>query len=150
VNEALSQWLEEQRLLALKEADRARDIFRKRSAVIGFRAAMVLMAGYGKRLARKKSLQDFALYVASLVLREQLKYAGARLESVLDDNSAEVTTRQSKRVELFKELGDNFTYVDLTTLMAKWGLKQDARKLIYVWRSNNLIEKIDRNNFKKI
>lgn len=150
VNEALSQWLEEQRLLALKEADRARDIFRKRSAVIGFRAAMVLAAGSGKRVARKKLLQDFALYVASLVLREQLKYAGARLENVLDDNSAEVTTRQSKRVELFKELGDNFTYVDLTTLMAKWGLKQDARKLIYVWRSNNLIEKIDRNNFKKI
>ena len=151
VNQALDGWLEEQRIQALQNADRARDIFRKRSAVIGFRSAMVLAAGLPKNHQRKKMLSDFAIYIASLVLEEQLKYAGARLEDALQGASTTDTkSRLGRRKELFNELPAEFTLTDVTTLMGKLDIKTPARQTLCTWRTNKLIEKIDKNKFRKV
>ena len=150
VNQALDGWLEEQRIQALQNADRARDIFRKRSAVIGFRAAMILAAGYDRR-RKGKALADFAVYIASLVLEEQLKYAGARLEDALQGASTTDTkSRLGRRKELFNELPAEFTLTDVTTLMGKLDIKTPARQTLCTWRTNKLIEKIDKDKFRKV
>jgi hypothetical protein len=151
VNKALDQWLDEQRISALQSADRARDIFRKRSAVIGFRAAMIVAAGLAKQRQSKKMLADFAVYIASLVLEEQLKYAGARLEEALQGNgNAEKQVRLGKRTALFAELPAEFTTADINQAMAKFGILSPVKSLVYAWRSNKLIEKIEKNKFKKL
>ena len=150
VNQALDGWLEEQRIQALQNADRARDIFRKRSAVIGFRSAMVLAAGLPKNHQRKKMLSDFAIYIASLVLEEQLKYAGTRLEDALQSNNGDKVQRHSRRTALFADLPADFTGADVANLMAKFGLATPVKALVHVWRTNKLIEKIDKNKFRKL
>ena len=143
---AIEEWLEKERLIAIKESNRARDIFRKRSAVIGFRAAMMLRPLYtngGKNLER---LKDFALYVADIVLKNQLAFAGERLNEVI--NSSASATKKTDVI--FDKLEDVFTTNDVIMLSKKSNIKTPHKGLIYLWRKNGLIEKLSPNNYKKI
>lgn len=143
---AIEEWLETERIKSLKESNRARDIFRKRAAVIGFRAALCLRPLYtssGKNLDR---LKQFALYVANLVLEGQLEFAGRRLNEIIDSGS-ELTKRSDV---LFDKLSDEFNMNDVITLCKKMGIKTPSRGLIYTWNKNNLIEKTSPHNYKKI
>ena len=149
VNTAIDEWLEAQRIQALKDADRPRDIFRKRAAVIGFRAAMILAAGSGKRRPQKKVLQDFAIYIATLVLEGQLAFAGARMEEALEENTPK-RERRSQTTAIFNSLPEQFTITDLTAMVTKVALKTPARQLIYFWTKNNLVEKVAPKTFKKL
>ena len=142
---AIEEWLEKERLIAIKESNRARDIFRKRSAVIGFRAAMLLRPLYsngGKNLER---LKDFALYVADVVLKNQLAFAGERLNEVI--NSSATATKKTDAI--FDKLEDAFTTNDVIMLSRKNNIKTPHKGLIYLWRKNGLIEKLSPNNYKK-
>lgn len=142
---AIEEWLEKERLIAIKESNRARDIFRKRSAVIGFRAAMLLRPLYsngGKNLER---LKDFALYVADIVLKNQLAFAGERLNEVINSS----TTATKKTDAIFDKLEDTFTTNDVIMLSRKNNIKTPHKGLIYLWRKNGLIEKLSPNNYKK-
>ena len=142
---AIEEWLEKERLIAIKESNRARDIFRKRSAVIGFRAAMLLRPLYsngGKNLER---LKDFALYVADVVLKNQLAFAGERLNEVINSS----TTATKKTDAIFDKLEDTFTTNDVIMLSRKNNIKTPHKGLIYLWRKNGLIEKLSPNNYKK-
>lgn len=143
---AIEKWLEEQRLQALKESNRARDIFRKRAAVIGFRAAMCLRPLYtssGKNLDR---LRDFAIYVANLVLKGQLDFAELKLNAILDSAS-----QPAKKTDvLFEKLSDEFTANDVIMLTRKMGVKTPSRGLVYLWNKNGLIEKTSPHTYKKI
>lgn len=142
---AIEEWLEKERLVAIKESNRARDIFRKRSAVIGFRAAMLLRPLYsngGKNLER---LKDFALYVADVVLKNQLAFAGERLNEVI--NSSATATKKTDAI--FDKLEDAFTTNDVILLSRKNNIKTPHKGLIYLWRKNGLIEKLSPNNYKK-
>lgn len=143
---AIEEWLEKERLIAIKESNRARDIFRKRSAVIGFRAAMMLRPLYtngGKNLER---LKDFALYVADIVLKNQLAFAGERLNEVI--NSSASATKKTDVI--FDKLEDVFTTNDVIMLSKKSNIKTPHKGLVYLWRKNGLIEKLSPNNYKKI
>lgn len=142
---AIEEWLEKERLIAIKESNRARDIFRKRSAVIGFRAAMLLRPLYsngGKNLER---LKDFALYVADVVLKNQLAFAGERLNEVINSSA----TAMKKTDAIFDKLEDAFTTNDVIMLSRKNNIKTPHKGLIYLWRKNGLIEKLSPNNYKK-
>lgn len=142
---AIEEWLEKERLIAIKESNRARDIFRKRSAVIGFRAAMLLRPLYsngGKNLER---LKDFALYVADVVLKNQLAFAGERLNEVINSSA----TATKKTDVIFDKLEDAFTTYDVIMLSRKNNIKTPHKGLIYLWRKNGLIEKLSPNNYKK-
>ena len=143
---AIEEWLEKQRLIAIKESNRARDIFRKRSAVIGFRAAMMLRPLYANSGKNLERLKEFALYVADVVLKNQLAFAGERLNEVLNASST-----ATKRTDvIFDLLGDEFTTNDVIALSKKSNIKTPHKGLIYLWRKNGLIEKVSQNNYKKI
>lgn len=144
----MNEWLEEQRLLALKENNRARDIFRKRAAVMGFRAAAMLVPCYARNGRNSQLLAQFALYVANLVLRGQLAFAGERLNAIFNATSA-APTRSAK---LFEELPAVFTVMDLTVAMRKQGMKSPPRTLVYLWQKNGLIEKKEneKNTYEKL
>ncbi len=142
---AIEEWLEKERLIAIKESNRARDIFRKRAAVIGFRAAMMLRPLYtngGKNLER---LKDFAIYVADVILKNQLAFAGERLNEVI--NSSATATKKTDAI--FDKLEETFTTNDVIMLSKKNGIKTPHKGLIYLWRKNGLIEKLSPNNYKK-
>lgn len=154
VNEVLDAWLEKQRLLALQSGDRARDTFRKRAAVMAFRAAMVVAAGYERRKAAKKVLQDFALYIADMVLREQMVFAAARMDEAFALNSESRSARKSRgenrRETLFQALPESFSANDITSLAAKSLVFTPTKQLVYLWRKNGLIERTSNGSFRKI
>lgn len=144
----LNAWLEEQRTLALKENNRARDIFRKRAAVMGFRAAAMLVPLYVRSGKNQALLRDFALYIAQLVLRNQLSFAGEKLNALLNSAPSDKT----RSAQLFDSMSERFTLSDLSAALAKSGMKSPARTLVYLWQKNGFIEKSEneKNTYFKI
>lgn len=144
--EPINEWLEKQRLLALKENNRARDIFRKRAAVIGFRAAMSVAPCYTRTGANDERIKTFALYIADLVLKNQLKYAGDELNKILAMSGEASISKKG----VFDELPIEFEENDLYIVMKKKNMKSAPRQLLYLWRKNNMVEKIEKKKYKKI
>ena len=72
----------------------------------------------------------------------------------LNDCFAEVKQNlKTKRERLFDSLGDTFSLADLQAKCAVLAVKSQAREVVYVWRRNNLIEKIGKGShaiYKKI
>lgn len=147
VNDALSLWLEQQRTLALKSNDRARDVFRRRSAVIGFRAALcVCPLYYIRRSDSRQLLADFALLVADLTLSGQLQFAGDLLNC-----QTETETRTASATEtLFDHLPDTFSHIDVERELALRGMRSPGRQVIWRWKREKWIEKTSDGNYKKI
>lgn len=145
INERLAQWLEEQRLRSIKEGNRARDIFRRRSAVIGFRAALVLapLYGFGNY---DKILAPFAVRVADLVLEGQLQTFGSELNRVTELKVSE----KVKFTNLLDALPDIFSITEITSLLANQGKSTPSRNVTYWWKKANLIKQIDKNHFQKV
>ena len=145
VNERLAQWLEEQRLRSIKEGNRARDIFRRRSAVIGFRAALVLTPLYVQS-RHADILAPFAVRVADLVLEGQLQTFGSELNRVTELKVSE----KVKFTNLLDALPDIFTITEITSLLANQGKSTPSRNVTYWWKKANLIKQIDKNHFQKV
>lgn len=136
----LSEWLERQRKQSLLEVNRARDIFRRRCAVIGFRAAMTVAPFYLLNVKRNREvLSQFAVHIADICLKNQLAFAGDELNRIIDTNQD-----QRKRTdEIFTLLPAEFDANDLTGLLHRHGLKSPARQLIYIWSREKMVKKIE-------
>lgn len=143
VKRFIKKWLEDQRLIAIREVSHSRDIFRRRAAVIAFRAAMVAFALYKFERKSEKYCRDFAIFVANCVLNAQIQKYGSEI-----DQSEE--TRAFRGNNVFRELEDIFSAEDVAAKMRKARLRTPARTIISIWKTNGLVEKIDKNKFKKV
>lgn len=137
VNTALANWLEEQRQQAIRECNRARDILRRRSAVIGFRAALSIAPLYKTPGSSSYVLSDFACLVATEVLKGQLAFFGTELNATL--NKEERTEQPA--FNLLDRMGDTFTVADLQVQMRKAGFSSPAKTYLYRWRKNGYVRK---------
>lgn len=144
VNDKLAEWLEEQRIRSIKEGNRSRDIFRRRSAVIGFRAALILAPLYASS-NYPGVLAPFATRVADLVLEGQLQTFGGELNRVTETKISE----KPKFVNLLDALPDIFTMTEVTSLLATNGKSTPARNVCYWWKKAQLIKLIDKNHYQK-
>ena len=147
VNAALDAWLERQRLAALTTADRARDIFRRRAAVIGFRAAMSVAPLYSQRNAAKTvtRLADYACLVADLALDGQMAFAGERLNKAL----APRDDAGHRWGPLFEALPARFGVGDLAAELRKRGRRSPAKTLVYVWKREGMIRRLKKGEYEK-
>lgn len=145
---AMESWLEQQRLQALRENNRARDIFRRRAAVIGFRAAMTVAPCYTLSATTSRTmLRGFALGVANMVLENQLRFAEAELNSIIERGAE--NTLKSK--ELFHALPEVFTLSDLAAALRQRGMKTPARGMVYLWKREQMVEAgEEKKTFKKV
>lgn len=145
VNDALSVWLENQRLQSLRDVDRARDIFRRRAAVIGFRAALTASPLYmlGRQVSRD-ILTHFACHVADLVLDGQLAFAGTGLNRIIERSARKERARSSA---IFDNLPDEFSQSQLASAMNAAELKSPVRQLVYVWIREELITRKEGEKF---
>lgn len=149
LHEPIQQWLEQQRIMAVKENNRARDIFRRRSAVIGFRAVMTVAPCYFLSASKNKEmLAKFAIYVANLVLEGQLSYAEKELNQIIESGS---DNKKTKSQDLFKNLPEQFDIKKLSELLTKFEMKTPPRSMIYIWKRENLITDGDaKKTYKKV
>lgn len=149
VNRALLKWVEEQRVIAERDADYARDAFRKRSAMLAFRVALLCCSCW-KRVTRKeqKIILDFALWMADLFLMKFLKRWGMQyneMRAASDNRRADM-----KQPILFDALPMEFTKGEVALLAKKTGKKTPVRKIISMWRTSGLIEDVRTDVYRKV
>ncbi len=149
VNDALNSWLLEQRDLAVVSMSRARDVARRRAAVVGFRAALLAVAlnEVAQKEYKKEDIIWFAKYIADAHLSSMLALYGDLMERVLNRTSATNNAKMGKAI--FSELPETFTRNELYAAMRKGGYATLPRKAIYIWKKQGLIEKINSNEFRK-
>lgn len=155
LNKALEAWLEQQRLMAIKEADRARDTFRKRAAVNAFRLGMVAMVCHQMQshtIGRKEreEVKRFVLWAADRILTNVLTKFGDSYNELIAQSESIPHQRRTKTVTLYESLPEEFTLADLHKAMAAQGVKQRDRGLLLAWQRADFIEECDKCRYRKV
>lgn len=132
LNKEIQQWIVKQQSTAVSENDRTRDVFCRRSAVVGFRAGMLCYFLYGEKNTPtiRKNTVRFALWVAECMLNQHL----------LRFNLQKTFSNTNPFEETFAMLGDEFTRGELEKAMVATGVDTNIRTVIYKWKLGGLIE----------
>lgn len=143
----MDEWQEEKRIEAKGDNDHVKDNFRKRSAVIGFRAGVVchLLSGDEKE---SKQTVDFALAVAELTLRGQIRLFGREFLKCV--KQSRYIQPSNPNMYIFHQLPSVFTIEDLKKLKGEDCKGSTLRSILSRWKDNGLIEKVDRHTWSKI
>lgn len=138
--EEFCQWLEAKRQLALANADRVMDVYRRRSAVIGFRCGIIFHI-----LEQTEEETDacirFAKAVADYVLAMQMEMFGLRLDKQQQDNEA-IPVYKSRNTLLFAQLPEQFTLFDASRERGDGASRETIRKMISRWTKRGLCKKL--------
>lgn len=130
LNKWALKWLEDMRKLSLKFDNRSLDTFRRRSAVVGFRAGMIAYYLYGKT---DKATQEKTCAFAEMVAEQMLVSLVRRF------NVSEVSN-----IILFQNvwnrLSDTFTADDVEAAASSLGVESPARTIVYRWKSKGLVD----------
>lgn len=148
----VESWLEEQRLFAVKNCDRAIDTLRKRASVIAFRMAFLAYQMCGCKKKFRSMVANFYRWAATTTLHLQYNRFGDEVNLIFEKQS-----RQNKKVvsikpttTLFDSLPDEFSTTDVERCKAAVGIKREARKIISDYVRTGIAVKIVANKWKKV
>ena len=139
LNKAFEKWNEKKRMESIMEANYAKDIFRRRAAVTGFRAGMIAFYLYGQKKSAefRNKVNEFALFLADYVLDSLCAKFGNQME----DTESNINGKEKATDSIFIKLPNSFMSFDLARELALAGLKSRPRNLICIWKQNGLIKK---------
>lgn len=126
LNRDLKRWLTEQQEEAVRTNDRTRDVFCRRSAVVGFRAGMLAWFLYGEKntpIIRKRTAA-FARWVANQMLTQHL------LRFEIDGTGSNVNHWE----DVYSQLPAEFTRDDVQRILVANGVTTPMRNVLYKWR----------------
>ena len=157
LRKAIDQWVEEQRVIALKDIDHVKDTYRRRAAVIGFRCGVIfhLLESTQKEpslLCKKresKACLDFALMMAEYCLQQQIKVFGQALQNQYVDAQQECQ-RYGANNSIFDQLPPTFTADDLAALKPSSVPRNSIIKIISRWNRDGWISKADQKRWSKV
>ena len=150
VQKAIRCWLEEKRLQAIEADNYALDTFRRRAAVIGFRAGMLCYL-----LENHKDtglVAPFAVWVAEYVLRNQMELWGERMELEIR-GAMEVVEGRGSVASLLSLLPKEFTTSELIQLRLRKGQSVASTTINSVlsrWKKNKRIVKVGEGKWKVV
>lgn len=134
LNKTMETWIKGQQMEAVKNEDRTRDIFCRRSAVVGFRAGMLAFFLWGepKRVTPtiRKNCCDFAVWVANCMLNQHL------LRFNIQGNGSNTM----QWTDAYEQLGDEFTRDDVERVLSNASIDTPSRVVLYKWRLAGVIE----------
>lgn len=140
----INEFHEKQCKQALADIDHARDVFRRRVGVRGFRLALLCTTLYPKLTKRSlDTIKKFVAWWMEVDLECILKLWGAKY-----NNQAEVEPQLYNRTA-FKSLGDSFTKNDLFVVLKQQNIKTPVRQIIYQWKKAGYIEKNGTDSYIK-
>ena len=161
LRKAIDQWVEEQRIVALKDIDHVKDTYRRRAAVIGFRCGVIFhLLSIGEQSPsatnrtsgtvpkESKACIDFALMMASYCLQQQIKVFGVALQNQYVDAETECQ-RYGANNSIFDQLPPTFTADDLAALKRNNVPRNSIIKIISRWNRDGWVEKVDSKLWSK-
>ena len=146
LREAIYNWQENVRVTAEKNLDNPRGVFRKRSAVIGFRAGVIAFL-----LNNEQETEDvikFALDIAQYTMEEQVKCFGP----LLMDNTISAIGECERKTEnstIFDQLPEEFSSKDLRAIKGYNAPRQTLNSCIRSWENQGWVTKIRHGLYRK-
>lgn len=139
LRDGMEEWFEQQRLISVRDDDHARDQFRRRAALIGFRAGMVAAFLWGRTTKERKEYTiEFAVWVANFILQSLLD----RYRQKVNEQAIGYEVPVAKRYpSLFDAMPDIFSVQDLRKAITAQSCKSPIKSIIFRWTENKLIEK---------
>lgn len=140
----IDQFHSEQMKLAARDIDRARDVFRRRVAVRGFRLAMICVGLWeNPRLSDLEKCKSFVDWWMHKDLDCMLKLWGQKY-----NEQAEVVPHVVQR-SVFDVLGETFTRADIYSVCMKQGIRTPVRRIVHDWKKLGYITSVGKEEFKK-
>lgn len=135
----MKRWCTAQQKYASQTKDLTRDTFCRRSAVIGFRAAMLAYFLWEEKStpAIRAKVKKFGVWVANCCLRQFLLR--------FDLQSSKTSTFKYK--EVFDALPEEFDTIKLTSTISSLGYKTTTKCMLYAWKMLGVIRPV--NNEKR-
>lgn len=135
----------EQIALASLNIDHARDVFRRRVGVRGFRLALMCMCLWEK--PNKKQLEkckEFIWWWMHQDIKCMMNLWGQKYNDQAD------TTPKLVQRSVYDALADQFDANDVYVVCTKQGIKSPVRNICYNWKKLGYIEQTAKNMYKKI
>ena len=141
----IEKFLDDQMKLASKNLDKARDVFRRRVAVRGFRLGLLCHSLWeNPREADLKRCIPFIEWWMNQDIESTLKLWGARYNSEVESDV------QTPHKPIFNNLPQAFTKNDVYAQCIKSGIKTPIRQIIYLWCKQGYIKKTDDGGYEKV
>lgn len=141
----IDKFQEEQMNISLKDIDRARDVFRRRVGVRGFRLALLCTCLYKKpKKSDLEKCKEFVWWWMHQDIENMIKLWGAKYNEEAD-TAPNLTQRT-----VYSELSDTFTRNDIYAVCLRQGIKTQIRRIVHDWKKQGFIEAIDKETFKKV
>ena len=142
----LLDWLEKKRVEASLAQDEAKDVFRRRAAVKGFRLALLCTCCWPQvRNMEQAVIRDFVLWFVECDLQESLRMFGEKYNKV----SQEAVTVSAHHQSLFEALGTKFTKNDIVKECMRLGIKSKVKTIIWRWVQDGVIVKEEKDSYVK-
>ena len=146
IHKPLLDWLEEERIKSAETLNEARDVFRRRAAVKGFRLALLCHGLYANVTKREQRIiTNFVKWFCAVDLRNSLYQFGQRYNEL----QQEVRKTGVPQAEIFNKMPKEFTKDELRVVLQRACIKTPVRKVISLWYQNRMIDKTG-NYFVKL
>lgn len=140
----IDKFQKEQCQLGLRAIDKARDAFRRRVGVRGFRLALLCTALYTNLNSRAiETIRAFVWWWMHVDIDNMLTLWGKKY------NEQNTHLPQLYNVNVYTSLNDTFTKNDLLIVMKQQQIKSKVANVIWQWSKAGFIEKLGDDKYKK-
>lgn len=145
LKKAIDEWQEQKRVEAAQADDRIKDIFRRRSAVIGYRCGVIFMLLIGKE---SNACLEFAQTMAEYTLHNQCRLFGPLLR-LQNERVKDKMPTETVNENVYQQLPSPFTIDDLRKLKGSDCADGTLYSIISRWKGEGWIEKKGKSCWEK-
>lgn len=145
------EWCASQKIMSDASGNPSVNTFRKRAAVMGFRAGCLLYLLDGKQMRREA--MEFAQWVSDYVLYFQLKYFGEQMAESIVENDRMMRVpvyARNANTWVYNNLPETFCYRNVEDAYGMLDRKATGyRMVVSRWIKNGWVERIEEGRFRK-
>lgn len=140
----IDEFQKEQCAMGMLAIDKARDAFRRRVGVRGFRLALLCTALYPNLNKRAmETIKRFVAWWMRVDIENILRLWGAKY------NEQNEHAPNLYNINVFSSLKQEFTRNELLVVMKQQGVKSRVSNVLWQWKKAGFIEKVNQDTYKK-